>query len=207
MGRDSFIFYRSFYESIKELPEKNRLEIYEAIFEKEFHSAQVELEGISKAIYTLILPQLEANDKRYENGRKGGRPKKNQKETETKPNDNQNKTKLKPNVNDNVNDNVLLLHTTTLYDFVEENFCRTLSSVEVMTIDEWLSWFEEDIIKHAIKISILNNKKTFNYVNGILKNWKSCGYKTLQEIKDIETKREKKEEKKVELFDYDWLNE
>ena len=113
------------------------------------------------------------------------------------------------NVNDNVND--LLLTTTTtnnnIYDYIEENFGRTLSPVEITTIDEWLSWFKEDIIKYAIKISILNNKKTFNYVNGILKNWKSCGYKTLQEIKDIETKREKKEEKKVELFDYDWLNE
>lgn len=31
--KDSFIFYRSFYEAIKELPKENQLNIYNAILE------------------------------------------------------------------------------------------------------------------------------------------------------------------------------
>lgn len=107
MAKDSFVFYRSFYEAINELPEKEQLEIYRNIasFALDFESEI--LTGISKAVFALIKPQLEANNKKYENGKKGGRPKN---ETvgfeEEKPNENQTKTKTKPNVNDNVNVNV-----------------------------------------------------------------------------------------------------
>ena len=60
--------------------------------------------------------------------------------------------------------------TTTLYEYVENNFGRTLSSIEIEKIDDWLSSFDEKIIKYAIQIAILNNKRTFNYVHGILRN-------------------------------------
>ena len=109
--RDSFIFYKSFYESIKELDPKDQVQIYNAIFEFEFLNKTPELKGVCKSIFTLIIPQLEANNKRYINGTKGGRPK-NQTITKTKPKNNQKITKVKPNdnvnvnVNDNVNDNV-----------------------------------------------------------------------------------------------------
>lgn len=105
MKRDSFIFYKSFYESIKELDTKTQNDIYNAIMEYEFNNKEVNLSGVSKSIFTLIKPQLEANNIRYENGKKGGRPK-NRNETETKPNKNQTKTKTKPNENENENVNV-----------------------------------------------------------------------------------------------------
>ena len=91
--RDSFVFYKSFYESIKELDLSDQVKIYNAIFEYEFNGKQVELNGISKSIFTLVLPQLEANNKKYENGKKGGRPK-NQTETKIKPKENQTKTTI-----------------------------------------------------------------------------------------------------------------
>lgn len=99
--RESFVFYKSFYQSIKELDTEYQVEIYNAIFEFEFNGKVPDLSGVSKSIFTLIIPQLEANNKRYENGKKGGRP-----ITKTKPNNNQTITKVKPNVNDNVNVNV-----------------------------------------------------------------------------------------------------
>lgn len=85
--RNSFIFYKSFYESIKELDKDIQYEIYKAIIEYEFEKKEPNLKGVSKSIFTLIKPQLEANDIKYENGKKGGRPK-----TETKPNKNQKET-------------------------------------------------------------------------------------------------------------------
>lgn len=211
--RESFIFYKSFYESIKELDPQDQVQIYNAIFEYQFNKTEPKLSGVCKSIFTLILPQLEANNKRYENGKKGGRPK--QKETKIKPKNNQNKTKPKPNVNvnDNVNENVNVNDINNsssiskeIYDYAENNFGRILTPVEIDKIDGWLKDYKEEIIKYAIRIAVLNNKKTFNYVNGILNNWKSSGYKTLQEIKENAIKI-KEENPDIDMFEYDWLNE
>lgn len=83
-----------------------------------------------------------------------------------------------------------------IINFIESNFGRTLSSYEFEKINCWLNEFNSDIVKHAIELSILNNKRTFAYIEGILKNWKSCGYKTLD---DITTKEETKPKTKEEL--------
>ena len=72
--RDGIVFYKSFYESISELPEENALNIYNAIFKYAFFDEEPELLGIEKAIFTIIKPQIDANNKKYENGKKGGRP-------------------------------------------------------------------------------------------------------------------------------------
>ena len=108
MARESFIFYASFYDAIKELPNELRLEIFDAICEFALTGKEPEMTGVSRAILTLIRPQIVANFARYEGGLKGGRPKtknipnENQDETIAKPNAKQSK----PNENDNDNDNV-----------------------------------------------------------------------------------------------------
>lgn len=108
--RDSFIFYRSFYEAIKDLPQKDFNECIRAICEYGLNGQIVEVNGkMSKVAMTLILPQLEANIKRYANGSKGGRPKKtngfeNKKPMVSKTKTNGYETK-KPNKNVNENDN------------------------------------------------------------------------------------------------------
>ena len=104
--RESMIIYRSFYDAIKELEPVHQAKVWEAIFEYGLNAQEINLDGLPSIIFKLIKPQLDANLRKYENGSKGGRPKK-QKETKVKPNNNLNETKVKPNVNDNdnVNDN------------------------------------------------------------------------------------------------------
>ena len=70
MERDSFIFYKSFYESIKEIPEEEQLKVYKAISEYALYQNKIELSGISKAIFTLIKPQIDANYQKFLNGKK-----------------------------------------------------------------------------------------------------------------------------------------
>lgn len=130
---DSMIFYRSFFEAIAGLDVNTKAEVYDAIFDYGLNGVERDLSSISKAIFTLVKPQIDANNKRKENGRingtkgaeygkLGGRPKKNVEtetdkkplETPTKPIDDE----IKPsnvnananvnanvNVNDNANDN------------------------------------------------------------------------------------------------------
>ena len=113
--REGTVFYKSFYDAIKNLPDKERLEVLDAIFLYDFDNKNTKLFGISATIFTLIKPQLDANKKRYLSGKKGGRPPKtagdkalqdNQNITKTKPNNNQNITKTKPNININNNINI-----------------------------------------------------------------------------------------------------
>ena len=122
MEKSSFVFYLSFDEALRELPEKSRLRLYDAIADYALRGKDTEFTGIEKAVFSLIKPQLHANNQRYENGCKGGefgklggRPKKpqeNPKETPKKPQrgykeqsiENPNQT---PNENENENENVI----------------------------------------------------------------------------------------------------
>ena len=189
--RESFIFYKSFYESIKELDPKDQVQIYNAICEYEFYKKESEMKGVCKSIFTLIIPQLKANDKRYENGKKGGRPK-----TKTKPNDNQNKTKIKPNVNENENDNVNENvnvndnENDNIYSYIEKNFGILISGTNYEDIESWLLFYSIDVLKYAVDISVAKGVRTISYWKGILNNWKGCNYKTLKDIKENEIKSE-----------------
>lgn len=104
--RDSFVFYRSFFESFSDLSKKDKLALFDALCNYALNDVEPELTGAPSAMFKLLKPQVDANNRRYENGKKGGRPKQNQTETKPKPNNNQNRTKVKPNVNENVNVNV-----------------------------------------------------------------------------------------------------
>lgn len=112
--RESFVFYRSFYDAIKDLPRDVQGEIYTAIMEYSLYGKETEnLKPIARSVFTLMKPQIDVNNKRFENGKKGGRPK-NENETNEKPKDNQKETKDEPNVNDNANVNVNIENTTNV---------------------------------------------------------------------------------------------
>lgn len=102
--RDSFIFYRSFFEAISDLPNENQLEIYNAIADFSLNFKEPNLSGLSSTIFKLIKPQLEANNKRFENGSKP-KQKRNISKTEAKKKQVKSKTEANNNVNNNVNVN------------------------------------------------------------------------------------------------------
>ena len=99
--RDSVVFYRSFWEAIKKLPDPDKLEALTAIIEYGLNETEPETDGVAAAMFLMAKPQIDANNKRYQNGTKGGRP-----ITKPEPNNNQSITKPEPkeNVKVNVND-------------------------------------------------------------------------------------------------------
>ena len=109
--KDSFIVYRSFYIGLTALKNRDRLQLYDAIFEYGLNTKEIELKPLPKAMFHMIKPQLEANHRKFINGSKGGRPvnpnsqRQQDKVTKQEPNHNLDITKAEPNVNDNVNDN------------------------------------------------------------------------------------------------------
>ena len=148
MNRDSFVFYKSFYEAIKNIPEEEQLKLYNAICEYSLFDIIPNLpDGIAKAMFILMKPNIDNANARYkasvENGKRGGRPRKKQGEnnldkTQQKPNNNLDKTQQKPkqNLNDNVdvdvnvndNNNNISKKATTKFKkpTIEEvqNYCK-----------------------------------------------------------------------------------
>lgn len=192
MERDSFIFYRSFLDALNVLPEKEQTQVLMALLNYALNGIEVDANSINPiafGFFSLMKPQIDANNKRFENGKKGGKKPKNQSQnkaknnpdgnqtqTETKPNSNQNETKKEPkqnqdgteseaNVNVNVNDNV------NVNVNVNENEKKTLSESEKEIFEEYVNtltndveygiWREEIMMKYGIK----NFKQAFKDFN------------------------------------------
>ena len=78
--KDSFVFYRSFFDSLKELPDEQQLKFYQAITEYALDDTEPDFTGLEKSLFTQIKFSLDEANRRYEesrlNGKKGGRPRK-----------------------------------------------------------------------------------------------------------------------------------
>jgi len=95
--RNGFIFLKTFDESIEDLETQDKCIMYEAIVKYGIYGIEPELsKGYLKSIWKLITSTIDATSKKYdssvENGKKGGRPKK-------EPNNNPIITQEKPNHN------------------------------------------------------------------------------------------------------------
>lgn len=99
--RDSFIFYRSFYDASKCLKTEEKAQLFDAICSYALDEKVEQLDGTAYGMFQLVKPQLDANRKRFNNGciKKQKRSKKEAKKKQTK-------SKIEANVNVNVNPNV-----------------------------------------------------------------------------------------------------
>ena len=197
--RDSIVFYRSYYEAIKELPDEQKLQVYEAIMEYGLNENEVEISGIAKAIYNLVKPTLNSANARYEasieNGKKGGRPKKenlekpsnNLDKTQAKPNNNLDITQQKPsqNLNDNVNDNDNYNdNVDVVMDFYLNNINSTPVAHEVEILESYEKELPPELICYAMEKAVENKSRSIAYIKAILNSWKSKGITTLSEAKE-----------------------
>jgi len=70
LKKEGFIFYRSFFEALQDLKDKERLKVYDAICDLALNGTDTNLTGIAKTVFTLIRPQILSNTKKYEDGKK-----------------------------------------------------------------------------------------------------------------------------------------
>lgn len=97
--RNSVIIYRDFMEAMHDVPEKSYKKIMNAVMSYAMDGKEpTNLTGLEKVVFSQAKIWIDNNNRKYENGQKGGRPR-NQNETEQEPNENQNETKTKPKHN------------------------------------------------------------------------------------------------------------
>jgi DnaD/phage-associated family protein len=75
----------------------------------------------------------------------------------------------------NINNNI--------YSFIEENFGRTLSSIEYQEIG---NWEDNELTRYAIQQSVLNGKYNIKYIQTILRSYKTKNITTIQQAQEDE---------------------
>ena len=98
-----------------------------------------------------------------------------------------------------------------IFTIFEQELGRPLSPMEYEMIKEWINnKISQELIIEALRESVMNGVNNFRYIDKILYAWNKKGYKTKKDIiKDKEQRFSKKEKetKKIEVFDYNWLED
>lgn len=211
---NGFTFYRSYFECIDKLPNEDQATLLLAIVYYVYKDIEPEFDGILSALWTVIKPNLDTSKNRSQNPQNKQKTKQKQTKNKTKTKSKQNKNKDlkdkdkdKDKELDKDKDKEIEGDKDYIFNTIEQSYGRTLSSFEYEMVEEWMKQYSVDLIIYAIKKSVLANKKTIRYTNGILKNWKSSGYQTIADIDDNESMFNTNDEQMEELFNYDWLNE
>ena len=74
VNRQSFVFYDSFYKVMSYLDDKEKIQYIDAICNYSLFDITIDMDLKIEAMFSLIKPQIDANIKKRENGKKGGRP-------------------------------------------------------------------------------------------------------------------------------------
>lgn len=210
MQKESFIFYKSFYEAIKKIPEEYQLELYNAVLSYCFEGIEPEnLSGIAEAMFILMKPNIDSAEKRYnasvENGRKGGAPKgnsnakkqpKNNPETTQKQPRNNLNVDVDEDVNEDVDDNVDVDVELNISNVISEyeNNIAPITGITAQLLSEYCDSLSPPLVIEAISKATKANARSFNYIEKILLSWEKKGFKKIIDVKNEEQEFQKKKE-------------
>ena len=74
VNRNSFVFYDSFYRAMNYLTEEEKIEYIYAICNYSLYDIRIEMSPKIEGMFELVKAQIDANIKKREDGKKGGRP-------------------------------------------------------------------------------------------------------------------------------------
>lgn len=194
---NSFTFYRNYYELIKYLPNKDRLQMYDTLFNYMFDGKEAKLDGLCNGIWVNLKMPLDTSRTNTINGKKGGRPKK-QNETEEKPKENPNETETKTEVKTNTKANNISIFLFLISNFkFNNNINNLLKEYLELRIKKKYTLTESIVTRlcnKLIEYSTNDKEKEEIILNAINGAWKDF-YPLKQQSKENKDEREK------------WLNE
>lgn len=167
---EKFTFYRNYYELIRCLPNKERLEINDAIYDYIFEGIEPQLSGLSYGVWINLKMPLDKTKKNVQNGQRGGRPI-TQNETEEKTqtitetiiqNETEDKLKQEPKGEPKTKANNTFLFLISNF-IVSNNYSNNLKS----SLEEWLQYKKD--IKNNYKSELSVNKLLTEIKNNIEK--------------------------------------
>ena len=139
----AFSFYRSYYEALKEVPEKDKKDIIFAIINYVFEDKKPKFKGTNKIIWTLIEPNLNTS-KNKSNSNSGA------------PIGNQNASKTLENKGNN--------------DTIKKQSKNNQNSIKNQSIPHDIS-YSYSYINNSLSYIIINNKNNINNIYNLFKEY------------------------------------
>ncbi len=68
------------------------------------------------------------------------------------------------------------LYECSLFELFESELARTISSSECQRLAEWSEQYDDQLIRYALRESLIQGKRNFDYIDRILMNWEKAGY-------------------------------
>lgn len=96
-----------------------------------------------------------------------------------------------------------------IFEVLESELGKQLTPIEYEIVKAWKeSNYSDEIIKEAIKEAVYNGVANLRYIDKILYEWAKKNIKTKEDVeKNKKTFREKEKAKKIDVFDYDWMED
>lgn len=96
-----------------------------------------------------------------------------------------------------------------VYSLLESELGKPLSPMQYEIVKAWQDMnYSEEMVKEAVKEAVFNGVPELRYIDKILYEWGKKGIKTREDIvKNKKEYQKKKEIEKIEIFDYDWMDD
>ena len=220
MDKSSFLIYLDYEEQFNLLTDEQIGQLMRAIIKYEKTREIPQLNGIVKMAFSFIKTQLDRDREKYEarceknreNAKKGGRPRKNQKDNlkangfyenqmdAKKPDDD--KEDEEDNEEDIYND---LLLKKEKEEKLQQRFIECLNSFNINAISECIKYLDElpfEVIDYVLSKTSGIKCPNWNYANTILQDYVKRKIDSVEKIQaeEIGLKRQKQDKSKVVDF-------
>lgn len=101
--------------------------------------------------------------------------------------------------------------STNIFETLERELGKPLTPIEYEIVRAWKeSNYTDEVIQEAIKESVYNGVPNLRYIDKILYEWAKKGIKTKEDVEKNKKQfrdKEKEKSKKIDVFDYDWMED
>lgn len=220
MDKSSFLIYLDYEEQFNLLTDKQIGQLMRAIIKYEKTREIPQLNGIAKMAFSFIKTQLDRDREKYEarceknreNAKKGGRPRKNQKDNLKANGFNENQMDAKKPDDDKEDeedneediDNDLLLKKEK-EEKLQQRFIECLNSFNINAISECIKYLDElpfEVIDYVLSKTSGIKCPNWNYANTILQDYVKRKIDSVEKIQAEESgvKNQKQDTSKVVDF-------
>lgn len=104
------------------------------------------------------------------------------------------------------------VENSTIFELIEKEFGRTLSSMEYEIIKAWLEQgFSEELIKEVLKEAVFSGVSNLRYMDTILYEWNKNGITSAADVEKNRKKKNVQKEKEadidLEIVEWSWFDD